>query len=92
MKKFNLSNIIFLSTPSVWRATDVRGLVEALLIISIHALRVEGDASPAHDPASFMISIHALRVEGDLAASSVGTSSTLISIHALRVEGDVKIT
>ena len=35
--------IIFLSTPSVWRATDHRKFSINQSIISIHALRVEGD-------------------------------------------------
>ena len=33
--------------------------------ISIHALRVEGDAPQTEDESSEIISIHALRVEGD---------------------------
>ena len=35
------------------------------IIISIHALRVEGDIVGTFDEADGMISIHALRVEGD---------------------------
>ena len=58
--------------------------------ISIHALRVEGDAKlgvsfAVHRP----ISIHALRVEGDPWAKIRHTHKITISIHALRVEGDV---
>ena len=60
-------------------------------LISIHALRVEGDrvhtAIRSHPP----ISIHALRVEGDSCKISAVVSSE-ISIHALRVEGDRKLT
>ena len=55
----------FLSTPSGWRATRADSHLSATPMISIHALRVEGD-SPS--PLSFVtvpISIHALRVEGD---------------------------
>ena len=57
--------------------------------ISIHALRVEGDAATitAH-VLSTGISIHALRVEGDAATITAHVLSTGISIHALRVEGD----
>ena len=58
---------VFLSTPSGWRATGFLNFrFAAALKISIHALRVEGDACtinakcPGDD-----ISIHALRVEGD---------------------------
>ena len=57
---------IFLSTPSGWRATgrgERRGTGD---VISIHALRVEGDLQTGIC-ARFdcLISIHALRVEGD---------------------------
>ena len=58
---------VFLSTPSGWRATCAAiAMIRASHAISIHALRVEGDACtinakcPGDD-----ISIHALRVEGD---------------------------
>ncbi len=34
-------------------------------MISIHALRVEGDAAVPYYPGKLRISIHALRVEGD---------------------------
>ena len=56
--------------------------------ISIHALRVEGDAkTAAQTAATNAISIHALRVEGD--QSDFECRRRLgISIHALRVEGD----
>ena len=57
-------------------------------VISIHALRVEGDRHPRG--LLFRrsgISIHALRVEGDLNHTSYACV-TFISIHALRVEGD----
>ena len=37
------------------------------LLISIHALRVEGDAALVQSPLKNKISIHALRVEGDCA-------------------------
>ena len=78
----------FLSTPSGWRATCAcPAAVEAVLAISIHALRVEGDADRLVRRRGLVISIHALRVEGDLGFT---TAMHLygISIHALRVEGD----
>ena len=57
----------FLSTPSGWRATAGRKRNGVADRISIHALRVEGDAQGScFVPASPVISIHALRVEGDL--------------------------
>ena len=80
---------VFLSTPSGWRATCAAiAMIRASHAISIHALRVEGDACtinakcPGDD-----ISIHALRVEGDVNPPAWGHASG-ISIHALRVEGD----
>ena len=80
---------IFLSTPSVWRATVAPGAMwSSSRVISIHALRVEGDFPPTQTSQYFPISIHALRVEGDLYEVSVVTFPAYISIHALRVEGD----
>ena len=60
----NCSNI-FLSTPSVWRATLAQGHGRRLVVISIHALRVEGDMNTLPTGTERKISIHALRVEGD---------------------------
>ena len=58
--------IEFLSTPSGWRATIKIKFKKVLYIISIHALRVEGDGRTCHVfVAQSVISIHALRVEGD---------------------------
>ena len=56
-------------------------------IISIHALRVEGDEADLLGHLLGDISIHALRVEGDV-SSAAFTGEKRISIHALRVEGD----
>ena len=59
--------IIFLSTPSGWRATSVSAVLGNMEWISIHALRVEGDwTSIILKGAGAHISIHALRVEGDM--------------------------
>ena len=55
----------FLSTPSGWRATLRRISNPLSRTISIHALRVEGDAFDALPMEQRSISIHALRVEGD---------------------------
>ena len=55
----------FLSTPSGWRATTHPVDVVVQKIISIHALRVEGDARLYRGVLISRISIHALRVEGD---------------------------
>ena len=59
-------------------------------MISIHALRVEGDSSPSDPGRGFSISIHALRVEGDGDLILFAARYAAISIHALRVEGDSK--
>ena len=42
-----LSAILFLSTPSVRRATNLQDVVTEMEIISIHALREEGDSMPS---------------------------------------------
>ena len=62
--------------------------VELPKSISIHSLRVEGDAyhfTVFDDNSS--ISIHSLRVEGDWIPCSP-FNEAIISIHSLRVEGD----
>ncbi len=56
-------------------------------IISIHALRVEGDPDSPPTFGGIFISIHALRVEGDHKDNPEKYQYD-ISIHALRVEGD----
>ena len=56
-------------------------------LISIHALRVEGDVYAAAHRDESPISIHALRVEGDEDERNEKRAAR-ISIHALRVEGD----
>ena len=57
--------MIFLSTPSARRATVAPQRRMAAAVISIHALREEGDALVAEFVESHYISIHALREEGD---------------------------
>ena len=58
------------------------------ILISIHALREEGDRKQRHFRRGKGISIHALREEGDLAELQ-SIMLRAISIHALREEGDV---
>ena len=59
-------------------------------MISIHALRVEGDVESCFIATRHWISIHALRVEGDQEFfTAYEKAHAEISIHALRVEGDV---
>ena len=57
-------------------------------LISIHALRVEGDLLRYNNNLRIIISIHALRVEGDIERHYMSIYLK-ISIHALRVEGDL---
>ena len=60
-------------------------------VISIHALREEGDFSTLLSwTLGLKISIHALREEGDLSIWETIKSVIGISIHALREEGDSK--
>ena len=60
------ADVLFLSTPSARRATRAPTVSLDHRLISIHALREEGDSfrCPA-SPSSTSISIHALREEGD---------------------------
>ena len=79
---------IFQSTPSVGRATCKLGIDFLATLISIHALRGEGDTINTYTyTGTAEISIHALRGEGDkdLLQYIILIS---ISIHALRGEGD----
>ena len=78
---------IFLSTPSARRATEALMDYYGELVISIHALREEGDLLSYLCSIRKAISIHALREEGDLLHHSPGYRRS-ISIHALREEGD----
>ena len=66
--KWEVAFNIFLSTPSARRATGAHGGPSALRLISIHALREEGDQFTAANYHTCYISIHALREEGDQAS------------------------
>ena len=57
-------------------------------IISIHALRGEGDVLVWIEQEQEQISIHALRGEGDAKPIKLFKLLLYISIHALRGEGD----
>ena len=83
---------IFLSTPSVRRATGQRGQGAPAVQISIHALRTEGDVFHLYSLFVIEISIHALRTEGDGEHPATNCKRYSISIHALRTEGDNPLT
>ena len=57
-------------------------------MISIHALREEGDLLDRDPMGDDLISIHALREEGDSSFVCFCSNWQTISIHALREEGD----
>ena len=63
---FDFNTVQFLSTPSARRATAVNSKAPDAPIISIHALREEGDLDFLNlGFGQALISIHALREEGD---------------------------
>ena len=79
---------IFLSTPSARRATGLLGLLHTHIVISIHALREEGDCpvvSFTSFPAEFLSTPSARRATQRRRAAR---RARQISIHALREEGD----
>ena len=78
----------FLSTPSVRRATPESEAEVIANVISIHALREEGDGGVTTAIQEVTISIHALREEGD-SRTVPNFAYSSISIHALREEGDM---
>ena len=61
----NYRRFKFLSTPSARRATQKHMQMGVKRVISIHALREEGDLNPPTQEKGPPISIHALREEGD---------------------------
>ena len=88
LRSFGLSGSAqFLSTPSARRATIFHEDADTALMISIHALREEGDLFSQQGFAVVGISIHALREEGDPCFVAQPLFQQ-ISIHALREEGD----
>ena len=79
----------FLSTPSGWRATQPILLFWYFPVISIHALRVEGDLLAETTPMEGLSDFYPRPPGGGrrrCAAALLSLSG--ISIHALRVEGD----
>ena len=84
-----LRSLIFLSTPSGWRATRIKVCAGCITTISIHALRVEGD--PRCWPFMLRNCAKFLSTPSGWRATAFKTPkqyNLFISIHALRVEGD----
>ena len=80
----------FQSTPSVGRATPPIAPKGYRLVISIHALRGEGDASLTAS-AAFVLAFQSTPSVGRATqGSAIEDPGTDISIHALRGEGDCK--
>ena len=83
--------VLFLSTPSGWRATgDDRRRRNA--DVDFYP-RLPGGGRPVALDTTLThegISIHALRVEGDPEQLQARAGKYVISIHALRVEGDAR--
>ena len=79
---------LFLSTPSVWRATftSCTLYVEEVFLSTPSVWRATFGANI--QTCTLTISIHALRVEGDRLLVCFVYCDLQISIHALRVEGD----
>ena len=71
----------FQSTPSEWRVTKSKSVVYALITISIHTLRVEGDRFVGAYCPLKIISIHTLRVEGDRLCSTLDTVIAYFNPH-----------
>ena len=79
----------FLSTPSGWRATLPDGSTPAATIISIHALRVEGDKR-LYCFGVLKAYFYPRPPGGGRPGGEFPTLPAGISIHALRVEGDLE--
>ena len=83
-----LYQTIFLSTPSARRATDALHFGVGNALISIHALREEGDTVPMNYQSGFQ---RFLSTPSARRATLTGEEANRIydiSIHALREEGD----
>ena len=80
--------VVFLSTPSARRATPFWCLLSLDDVISIHALREEGDLPQAQGGAAWHYFYPRPPRGGRLGDLSELAASIKISIHALREEGD----
>ena len=84
----NNLRVVFLSTPSARRATTTQTGVSTRVLISIHALREEGDTSYGalnSEEFQFLSTPSARRATFSVTGFH---QDDLISIHALREEGD----
>ena len=79
---------VFLSTPSVRRATDLLDFTELVIEISIHALREEGDPQRRTSSAAPAYFYPRPPRGGRLGRAERPNHAGFISIHALREEGD----
>ena len=86
---FQKKSTLFLSTPSARRATVAAPAGRLYYLISIHALREEGDALPPKGRVRRISSFPPLREGGD-ALTLKARLLKIISIHALREEGDAR--
>ena len=79
---------LFLSTPSARRATGAHGGPSALRLISIHALREEGDPVANRHTGGDFLFLSTPSARRATFPSTLWVSTEDISIHALREEGD----
>ena len=86
--QFHFVCLQFLSTPSAWRATLVSSELSPVLTISIHALRMEGDASSSRKFNSFFQFLSTPSAWRATDPENIYLVDGRISIHALRMEGD----
>ena len=80
--------LYFYSRPPRGGRLERPDVLLVAFLISIHALREEGDIGRNPGYGIEDISIHALREEGDLPGVRRWSGRQKISIHALREEGD----
>ena len=79
----------FQSTPSVWRETYDQAFLSSTVAISIHSLRVEGDALVRCKRTRMCLPFQSTpSVWRETLKPPEYTDTRSISIHSLRVEGD----
>ena len=83
-----LDEHIFLSTPSARRATLRFGVSLKIGLISIHALREEGDVGSIYRPSSLLEFLSTPSARRATHGHATAARHLDISIHALREEGD----